>query len=80
MLFVGIFALLLMLIKVEIHKRIDKLNKRPEKSLVVYRINPLLILPYLDTVNTESLKLKKVCNLLWVLAVGTTIVVVICKS
>lgn len=69
--FFGVASTIILIFKFIIHQYIDKKNGYQHKSSTANRINPLLLLPYYQEVNSTTNKLKQLCNILWSLFVIT---------
>lgn len=67
-LYIGLVMILVMLIKIQIHKLLDKKNGHFEKSASGFRFNFLLLAPYFESIKSEDTKLRIICNILWLVA------------
>ncbi len=73
----GILCTAIIIIKILIHRYLDKKNNYAEKSFVTYRINFLFLLPYYNVVSDSHRRIKLLCNMLWIFFLCLMILLVI---
>lgn len=74
----GIICGLILFIKIKLHQYVDRKNNYMKKSSTAYRVNPVLLLPYLNNVSLETKKYKVICNTLWTVFIFLILLLIFC--
>lgn len=65
------------LIKIRLHKYLDRKNNYMDKSSIPMRFNPVFALPYISKVSVETNRTKILCNVLWVIFLVCFIILIL---
>lgn len=79
-LIIGLFCVIIFIIKMQIHRYLDKKNNYTEKFFFVNGVNPIFLLPYYNPVNNTYKKTKTMCNITWILFIILFITTICAKN